>query len=308
MNNEEIVRKEIRLLVRELGLLNHDCLNSGLTLAQAYILNYLKQNGRTPFNELLINLGIDKASLSRIVGGLEAKNYLELKRAEEDKRMKDLCLLPLGLNAINDGDDKANTFMKEILALGDGEDIDNLVRAFRAFRILTLKNNLKKNDSRITVERVSENYMAETIKLATEVFTDEQGIPAELVPLAADLEPVWWCARAGEDIIGAVAAWKENDEWKWGRFSVDKRLRGIGIGQKIAIYSLKEIFGRYTDELYIGAREVTVRMFKKFGCKIIGETKDFYGETITPILLTKDSFAEYLTKSNVWTKAVPRGM
>lgn len=295
MNKEEIVRKEIRLIVRELGLLNHNCFNSDLTLAQAHILNYLKQNGKTPFNELLLNLGIDKASLSRIVSNMEAKKYLELKKSEADKRMKDICILPLGLTAINNGDYKANAFMKEILDLGNSEDLDNIVRAFRTFRILALKNNLSKNDSRILIEKVSENYMNDAIKLATEVFTNEQNIPADSISIDGNLRPIWWCARVGEDIIGVAAAWKEKDKWKWGRFAVDKRLRGFGIGQKIAAYSLKEIFSQYTDELYIEAREVTVNMLTKFGCKVIGEVEYFYGDTITPIVLKKEFFDESFT-------------
>lgn len=290
MNKEEIIRKELRLIVRELGILNHNCLNSDLTLAQAHILNYLKQNGKTPFNELLMHLGIDKASLSRIVNNLETKNYLEMKKSEIDKRMKDICILPLGMEAINDGDYKANKFINEILNLGDSDDSENIERAFRVFRILALKNNLKKNDSRILIERVSENYMEEAIKLATEVFTNEQSITSELVPVNEDLKPIWWCARVGEDIIGVTAAWKEKDKWHWGRFAVDKRLRGIGIGQKIAIFSLKEIFSFDDEEIYIEARDVTVNMLMKFGCKVIGEAEDFYGEPVTPITLNKSNF------------------
>jgi DNA-binding MarR family transcriptional regulator/predicted GNAT family N-acyltransferase len=292
MNKEEIIRKEVRLIVRELGLLNHNCLNSDLTLAQAHILNYLKQNGKTSFNELLINLGIDKASLSRIVNNLETKNYLELKKSETDKRMKDICILPLGMAAINDGDYKANKFINEILNLGEIDDSENIVRAFRVFRILALKNNLKKNDSRILIERISENYMDDAIKLATEVFTNEQRIASELVPVNEALEPIWWCARVGEDIIGVTAAWKEKDKWHWGRFAVDKRLRGIGIGQKIAIFSLKEIFSFNDEEIYIEARDATVNMLMKFGCKVIGEAEDFYGEPVTPITLNKSDFME----------------
>lgn len=290
MNKEEIIRKEVRLIVRELGLLNRNCLNSDMTLAQAHILNYLKLNGKTPFNELLINLGIDKASLSRIINNLETKNYLELKKSETDKRMKDICILPLGMAAINDGDYKANKFINEILNLGDSEDTEDIIRAFRTFRILALKNNLKKNDARILIERISENYKAEAIKLATDVFTDEQSIPAELVPVNDNLKPVWWCARVGEDIIGVTAAWKEKDKWHWGRFAVDKRLRGIGIGQKLAMFSLKEIFNSYTEEIYIEARDATVNMLMKYGCKIIGEAEAFYDEPVTPITLNKSDF------------------
>lgn len=33
MKKEEVIRKELRLIIRELGLLNHNCLNSELTLA-----------------------------------------------------------------------------------------------------------------------------------------------------------------------------------------------------------------------------------------------------------------------------------
>ena len=292
MNQEEIIRKELKLIVRELGLLNHNCLNSDLTLAQAHILNYLKLNGKTPFNELLMHLGIDKASLSRIVNNLETKNYLEMKKSEGDKRMKDICILPLGMSAINDGDHKANKFINEILNLGDSDDTENIVRAFRVFRILALKKNLKKNDSRILIERISENYMEDAIKLATEVFTNEQSITAELVPVNEALKPIWWCARIGEDIIGVTAAWREKDKWHWGRFAVDKRLRGIGIGQKIAIFSLKEIFSFNDEEIYIEARDATVNMLMKFGCKVIGEAEDFYGEPVTPITLNKSNFME----------------
>jgi predicted GNAT family N-acyltransferase len=165
-------------------------------------------------------------------------------------------------------------------------------REFRVFRVLALKNNLKKNDSRILIERISENYMEEAIKLAIEIFTNEQSIPAELVPVNDDLKPIWWCARVGEDIIGVIAAWKEKDKWHWGRFAIDKRLRGIGIGQKIAIFSLKEIFNSYADEIYIEARDVTVNMLMKFGCKIIGKAENFYGEPVTPIILSKSNFME----------------
>lgn len=294
MKKEEIVRKELRLIVRELGLLNYNCFNSGLTIAQAHILNYLKHNGKTTFNELLINLGIDKASLSRIISNLEARNFLELKKSEYDKRMKDIYLLPLGLTAINDGDIKANTFMSEILDQGDSVVIDNIVAGFRDFRILALKTHLKKNDSRIVIEKISDNYMDEALKLATEVFTVEQGIPTDLIPLDCHLKPVWWCARVGEDIVGVVAAWEKNKKWQWGRFAVDKGLRGIGIGQKLAIYSLKEIFSHYTDVLYSDARDVTVNMLMRFGCEVIGETEMFYDEPITPILLSKASFYKSL--------------
>lgn len=296
MNKEEVIRKELRLIIRELGLLNRNCLNSELTLAQAHILNYVKQNGTTPFNELLMQLGIDKASLSRIINNLETKNYIEMKNSKIDKRMKDVNILPLGIEAIIEGDYKANKFINEILLLGNSDNTDNILRSFKEFRILALKNNLMKNDSRITIERISKNYIEDGNKLAIEVFTNEQSIPSELVPINEDSKPIWWCARVGEDVIGVTAAWKEKNKWHWGRFAVDKRLRGIGIGQKIAIFSLKEIFDLGAEEIYIEARDVTVNMLRKFGCKVTGEAEDFYGEPVTPITINKCNFIESCKK------------
>lgn len=290
MKKEEVIRKELRLIIRELGLLNHNCLNSELTLAQAHILNYLKQNGITPFNELLMQLGIDKASLSRILNNLENKNYIEMKKSQSDKRMKDVEIMPLGMEAIIDGDIKANEYINDILLLGKDGEANNIMKAFKEFRILALKNNLMKNDSRVTLERVEANYMEAAIKLATEVFTDEQNIPSELVPVNEELKPIWWCARVGEDIIGVTAAWKEKNKWHWGRFAVDKRVRGIGIGKKIAMLSLQEIFNIATDEIFIEARDITLRMLEKLGCEVVGETEDFYGEPVTPIIIQKCSF------------------
>jgi DNA-binding MarR family transcriptional regulator/predicted GNAT family N-acyltransferase len=285
MNKEEIVRKELRLIIRELGLLNHNCLNSGLTLAQAHILNYLKNNGITPFNELLVQLGIDKASLSRILNNLEVKDFIKMEKSQNDKRMKYINILPLGMEAIINGDSEANNFISEILNLGCKEATDNITKELKEFRILALKNNLIKNDSRIRMEKVSSNYMKDAIKLATEVFNREQNIPEKLIPVNEDLKPIWWCARVGEDIIGVAASWKENDKWHWGRYAIDKRLRGIGIGKKLAIFSLNEIFNLGADEIFIEARYITLKMLEKFGCEVTGEAQDFYGDSVTPITI-----------------------
>lgn len=139
LDKAEIVRKELRLIIRELGLLNYNCLNSGLTLVQAHVLNYLKQNGITPFNELAIQLGIDKASLSRILNSLKSKNFIKIEKSPTDKRMKHISLLSLGMESIINGDMEANKFINEILDLGNNTTNDNIAKSLKEFRILALK-------------------------------------------------------------------------------------------------------------------------------------------------------------------------
>lgn len=158
------------------------------------------------------------------------------------------------------------------------------------FHILALKNNLIKNDARIIMEKVSSNHMKNAIKLATDVFTSEQNIPESLIPINEEFNPIWWCARAGEDIVGVAAGWREENKWHWGRFAVDKKLRGIGLGKKIAIFSLNELFDVEVDKIFIEARYITLKMLEKFGCEVIGEAKDFYGDLVTPVTIKKRDF------------------
>jgi predicted GNAT family N-acyltransferase len=166
-------------------------------------------------------------------------------------------------------------------------------------RLFALKNDLIKNDSRIIIEKVSSNHMNKVIKLAIEVFTGEQNIPQELVPIKDELSPTWWCARIGEDVVGVTASWKEENKWHWGRYAVDKRLRGIGIGKKIALFSLKEVFDFGTNEVFIEARDITLKMLEKFGCEIIGNAEEFYGEPVTPITIRKYDFESVLRKVDI---------
>lgn len=155
------------------------------------------------------------------------------------------------------------------------------------------------NDSTIKIEKVLPNYMEDAIRLATEVFTYEQNIPENLIPIKEGLKPIWWCGKVGENIVGVVACWTENNQWHWGRFAVDKKLRRRGIGKKMAVFSLNEIFNFGAEKVFIEARDITVRMLKQFGCEIAGESVDFYGEPVTPIIIEK---RKYINKIESQTK------
>ena len=100
----------------------------------------------------------------------------------------------------------------------------------------------------------------------------------------------WWCARAGEYVVGAVACWKENDQWHWGRFAVDEKFRGLGIGKQVARFSLENLFDNTTDSIVSDARDTTVAILKDFGARIIAPAEDFYGMLVTPVVLKKSDF------------------
>lgn len=154
---------------------------------------------------------------------------------------------------------------------------------------MTEKNGMAESQD-ISVRRAGDTDMTAVIDFATKVFNGEQNIPEALIPIAEEQEPMWWCAEAGGELVGISACWKVNDQWHWGRFAVNKNLRGKGIGSKIASCSLHEIFELGAGEIIMEARDITVKMLKNFGCRITGEPEDFFGEAVTPIVIRRCDF------------------
>jgi DNA-binding MarR family transcriptional regulator/ribosomal protein S18 acetylase RimI-like enzyme len=286
MNESKLIRKELRIIVRELGLLNYNSFNSGMTLVQAHILNYLVKNGETSLNELLIQLGCDKASLSRTINNLEGKNLIITEKIQLDKRMKKVTITPLGRKTIENGEGKADSFINSILS-EDTEEVQNIIDALKSFRILITKKTIMDDERKILFEELSSIYYEEAMKLVIEVFYKEQNIPKDLIPISQKYKPMWWCIRIGEDIIGAVASWAENDVYHIGRIAVDKKFRNLGIGKKLIINSVEEVFRIGAEQIYLEARDITVKILQKIGGETIGDSKDFYGEPVTPVVLKK---------------------
>lgn len=293
----EQIRKELRQLIREMGLLSHNCLNSGMTLAQAHVLSYLNQNGTTSFGDLQLQLGIDKASLSRILNTMKLNDYIMICQDASDKRAKNIDLLPQGRQKIEAADTEANQYIEDILRPYRHKAAE-LADSLKTIRLLALRDNIMKQCARIKFERLLPRNYDTAIRFVSEVFCLEQNIPAELIPVNNAHQPVWWCARVGEDIVATAVSWLENEQWHWGRFAVDKRLRGIGVGKQLAISSLLDTFNLGTDSVYIEARDISAILITGLGGKIIDRPRDFYGQPVTPIVLRKADFAGSLDSLN----------
>lgn len=284
------IRSELRYLVRELGLLNKNCWKSDLSLMQGHILTYLNRNRDTSFTELRIHLNVDKASLSRALNTLSSKGFIILVRDPDDKRQKRISLLPRGRDVLEQANDSADAEVSEILDGLDDTERKTVWQGLRILRTKAFRRNLDENHMRIQVERLKSTYHNEVMVLMDDVFSTEQKIPAGLIPLNEDGPVHWWCARAGEYVVGAAACWEENGQWHWGRFAVDKHFRGLGIGKRLARYSLEDLFAHITDTIVSEARDTTVAILKGFHAVSMGPAKDFYGMPVTPVSLSKADF------------------
>jgi len=284
------IRTELRCLVRELGLMNRNCLNSGMTLRQAHILTYLDRNGVTPFFELQTQLGMDKASLSRAITTLSKKGYLNVAQPPSDRRSRSAAILPQGLTALREAETSAHETLDSVLQGFDEEQWIKVSEALKLLRIAALRNNIKTIPQRVQVEPPREQYMEQTMLLLKKIFSREQDIPEHLVPVPDGYLPSFWIIRIGEEVIGVAAAWQDAGQWHWGRFAIDENFRGLRLGKKLARESIAAVFENVTDNIVIEARDITVGIIKKFGGIQTGPSIDFFGEPVTPMLITKENF------------------
>ena len=131
--------------------------------------------------------------------------------------------------------------------------------------------------------------LKEILQLQVDVFNAEQKIPASMIPLPAENSPRWWCALMDTTIVGAVAAWEYNSQVHWGRFVIMHSYRGLHIGTRLARFSLDDLFSQEIQEIYMDARDTTVKIICSMGGKIIGQPTEFYG-TVTPVVISKKDY------------------
>lgn len=136
------------------------------------------------------------------------------------------------------------------------------------------------------------------LSLLITVFHGEQGIPESSVVAIDQEETRWWGAYIGETLIGTACAWKEQEEYHWGRFCIHPDYRGQKIAGKLAEKSLHDLFASGKEVLVSEARDTTVHILKKMGAEITGPPVFFYGSNVTPMKICRENFHHYQSAGN----------
>lgn len=142
----------------------------------------------------------------------------------------------------------------------------------------------------------------EECKVAEDFFSDiffkEQSIPKSISFISADLRPVYWVIYISGEISAAAATWYENENLHFGRFAVKKEYRSKGIGRILIENVFKAVF-EVSDIIYAEARADVTGMILKMGGEVTGKTTHFFDGTITPLILKKDCFYNFLNEKKV---------
>ena len=143
--------------------------------------------------------------------------------------------------------------------------------------------------------RAAREEMPRILAMQANVFSGEQGIPADDIDTFMAKKPLCWCAESAEDgkIYAAVAVWNENSETHWGRFVVFPAARGHHLGTALARASFDDLFDMCVDKVYMDARDATVKIVCGMGGRVVGEPYKFYEGNVTPVVLEKTDYLKW---------------
>ena len=144
---------------------------------------------------------------------------------------------------------------------------------------------------RFIIRQATREELPRILGMASEVFTREQGIPADDIDAFLKKEPICWCAETADGKIAAgVASWNENGETRCGRFFVIPSERGHHLGTKLARFMFEDLFDMGVETIHMEARDTTVKIVQGMGGRVVGETFQFFGANETPLVLEKKDY------------------
>ena len=141
----------------------------------------------------------------------------------------------------------------------------------------------------MTIQQATANDMPEIMALVSSVFSGEQAIPPELIPIPAEKSPRWWCIRQEGRIAATVALYRDGEEWHMGRLAVAPGLRGGHIATRLLDTAIPAVFAMGIDTIHTECRDATVHILKRFGGEITGQPQTFFNGSITPVTLRREN-------------------
>ncbi len=149
---------------------------------------------------------------------------------------------------------------------------------------------MERRVDRFVIRRATREELPVILGMASEVFTREQGIPADDIDAFLAKGPICWCAAAGERIAAGVASWKEDGQTHCGRFFVIPSERRHRIGTALARFAFEDLFAMGVETIHMEARDTTVKIVVGMGGRVVGEPFPFFEGNVTPLVLEKKDY------------------
>ncbi len=231
----EQVRSFNRTVTERVGALHDHFLGRDHPLGEARLLWEIGTQGAR-VRELRSRLGLDSAYLSRLLRSLEGQGLVEVRKSEQDGRVRRVQLTEAGLRERAELDRRADAFARSLLAPLNGGQRAKLAAAMAEVERLLTASMVKiavtdpaSPDARWCIEQ----YFAELNQRFEAGFDPALGIsahPHELTPPNGLL----LVARLREEPVGCGALkFHPNAPAELKRMWVAPQARGLGLGRRL---------------------------------------------------------------------------
>lgn len=118
----------------------------------------------------------------------------------------------------------------------------------------------------------------------------EQEVPADLLGLSPEQNPVWYAGYEDGELVGAIATFEEDGEIHMGRFTVGHKFQGRHLGTEIMLYAMEATFASGVEKIVGDARDASIHIICKHGGRTTGEPRPFYIGNATTFEICKKDF------------------
>lgn len=166
MEEIELLRRNARSMVRELGLLNDAYFEIGVTLAERHLLIELNSYLYPTVGEIAERLLLDKSTASRLISKAVQKGYVEYSFDENDKRKRYLQLTVKGREILDAFEPIAFNQTKDALLTLTEDEIDKVYQGI-ALYARGLKNSRLR--SKVAITAITEQDNASLAHLLADI-------------------------------------------------------------------------------------------------------------------------------------------
>jgi len=303
LHTVEDIRTASRTMVRELGFMAATLAATRYSTSAVHALLEIDIQGAMTAAQLVKVLGLDKSSVSRMIGKLIEAGELKETASEDDGRAKLLTLTDRGKRLVKKihafGRNQVSTALQQ-LPQGQQQAIRQglmlYARALRARRLGTAQ--ALRGDIRIDsgyrpglVGRVTEMHATYYARHAGFGQFFESQVAAGLAEFAGRLDRPAnriWCALDGDRIVGSVSIDGEDlgtgeAHLRW--FILDDGYRGSGIGRKLLAEAVAFCDARAVPAIRLWTfkgLEAANRLYTSFGFQLMHEAEGAqWGSVVT---------------------------
>jgi DNA-binding MarR family transcriptional regulator/GNAT superfamily N-acetyltransferase len=268
------VRSFNRFYTREIGLLSEHLPGSDFTLTEARVLYELAQSPGRTAADIMRNLGMDRAHISRIVARFQGAGLLSSQISPVHGKHKLLSLTAAGKKAFKRLDRGTESQIKALVAPLSAVDRRGLAEHMRNIRRLLEAKPASKQDVKFRPPKAGDlGWIThrQAILYEQEYGWDwtYEGLVAQILGdfvknFDATREDAW-VAELNEEVVGSVFLMTSDDVQvaKLRLLYVDPAARGLGIGSrlvKLCIDRARELgYARltlWTNDVLVSARKI----------------------------------------------------